>query len=360
MTVEPALVLAWLVLAHLVADFVLQPDAMAHAKALPGGRGIRGLLGHTLVVAACLLPFGLAFGLPGWVLLAVVALSHALIDRTKSVLTRRAETAALDDARRRHASTGGVADGLGPAWTPAPAALFALDQLVHVIVIVAAWAVLLSTAPLDPVFAARVGDALGSWDPATVHSITLRGVVLAGLLIVNVRAGALFVAVLVGPGPAADSLPAPATPAATGRRTGVPAEPAGVPGGPRAWTLSLGPLVGRAVPDPAAAAPSVGEPAVATPPGPAEAPAQPAHHAPAPPARVGEAIGILERLLIVTFVLVRAEAAIGLVIAAKTLARFRQLDDRDFAEYYLLGTLGSVAVAAISAFVALAALDTLG
>jgi hypothetical protein len=80
----------------------------------------------------------------------------------------------------------------------------------------------------------------------------------------------------------------------------------------------------------------------------------------APPGRVGEAIGIIERLLIVTFVLVGAEAAIGLVIAAKTLARFKQLDDRDFAEYYLLGTLASVAVAAISAFVAVAALGTLG
>ena len=40
-----------------------------------------------------------------------------------------------------------------------------------------------------------------------------------------------------------------------------------------------------------------------------------------------------------------ADAAVGFVIAAKTIARFRLLDDRDFAEYYLLGTLGSVSVA---------------
>jgi hypothetical protein len=62
----------------------------------------------------------------------------------------------------------------------------------------------------------------------------------------------------------------------------------------------------------------------------------------------------------VTFVLAGAEAAIGLVIAAKTLARFKQLDDRDFAEYYLLGTLASVAIASISAFAAAAALGSLG
>ena len=48
-----------------------------------------------------------------------------------------------------------------------------------------------------------------------------------------------------------------------------------------------------------------------------------------------------------------AEAAVGFVIAAKTIARFKQLDDRGFAEYYLLGTLASVAVAISSSLVAL-------
>ena len=45
------------------------------------------------------------------------------------------------------------------------------------------------------------------------------------------------------------------------------------------------------------------------------------------------------------------------MVAAKTLARFRQLDDRDFAEYYLLGTLASVAVAIVSGLIARAALS---
>ena len=59
------------------------------------------------------------------------------------------------------------------------------------------------------------------------------------------------------------------------------------------------------------------------------------------------------------FVLTGAEAAVGFVIAAKTLARFKQLDDRGFAEYYLLGTLASVSVALASAVIALAALSTI-
>jgi hypothetical protein len=59
----------------------------------------------------------------------------------------------------------------------------------------------------------------------------------------------------------------------------------------------------------------------------------------------------------VTFILVGAESAIGLVVAAKTIARFRQLDDRDFAEYYLLGTLASVSVAIVTGLIARAALS---
>ena len=47
------------------------------------------------------------------------------------------------------------------------------------------------------------------------------------------------------------------------------------------------------------------------------------------------------------------------MIAAKTLARFKQLDDRGFAEYYLLGTLASASVAIGSALIAQAALSTI-
>ena len=341
MTADQGLVLAWLILAHLVADFVLQPGRMARSKAGPGNEALPALLGHAIVVALCVVPFGLAFGAPGWWVVVIVAVSHVVIDRVKAVLTRRAEAVALAEAQRRHEAAGTAPDGLGPAWTPVPGALFAVDQLAHLAILVAAWAALLSVAPLDPSFAGWAGDWLGRWDQAVAHDVVFRGVVLASLLIVNVRAGALFVGVLVVPRLATE-----------GRTVERPATPATAPStppasGPVGWTIQVGPFEGRAVPDPAEE------------PNPVPA-ATPASAAPAPPGRVGEAIGILERLLIVTFVLVGAEAAIGLVIAAKTLARFKQLDDRDFAEYYLLGTLASVAVAAISAFVAVAALDSLG
>ena len=342
MTADAGLVLAWLILAHLVRTSCSSRAAWLVPRRPRGGGATPALLGHALVVGICVVPFGLAFGAPGWWVVAIVTLSHAAIDRLKAVLTRRAEAAALAEARRRHEAAGTAPDGLGPAWTPVPGALFAVDQFAHVAILVAAWAALLSVAPLDPAFAGWAAGWLGARDPAVVHEVLFRGVVLASLLIVNVRAGALFVGVLVAPRLAIEGRPLEDRPTASATPA-TPAPPA--PPARLGWTFQVGPIEGRAVPDPAAPPPTA---------------VTQVHASPAPPGRVGEAIGIIERLLIVTFVLAGAEAAIGLVIAAKTLARFKQLDDRDFAEYYLLGTLASVAIASISAFAAAAALGSLG
>ena len=71
------------------------------------------------------------------------------------------------------------------------------------------------------------------------------------------------------------------------------------------------------------------------------------------PAR-GRMIGLLERGIVFIFTLTGNLSAIGLVLAAKAFARFRQLDDREFAEYMLIGTLlsisGAMAVGLIMKF----------
>lgn len=59
----------------------------------------------------------------------------------------------------------------------------------------------------------------------------------------------------------------------------------------------------------------------------------------------GLLIGVLERALALTLVLMDQFGALGLILAAKALARFRALDDRDFAEYVLIGTLASLLLA---------------
>ncbi|MGL4819999.1 MAG: DUF3307 domain-containing protein [Bacilli bacterium] len=56
----------------------------------------------------------------------------------------------------------------------------------------------------------------------------------------------------------------------------------------------------------------------------------------------GKYIGYIERLLILIFVFQGQYGAIGFIIAAKSLARFKQMDDRGWAEYFLLGTLTSI------------------
>src|SRR5712692_9721524 len=59
----------------------------------------------------------------------------------------------------------------------------------------------------------------------------------------------------------------------------------------------------------------------------------------------GRTIGALERALALTLVLLNQFAAIGLIVAAKSLARFKAMEDREFAEYFLIGTLASLLLA---------------
>jgi len=61
----------------------------------------------------------------------------------------------------------------------------------------------------------------------------------------------------------------------------------------------------------------------------------------------GELIGYLERVLILTFTLVGSYAAVGFVLAAKSIFRFGELnksDDRSMTEYVLIGSLVSVVI----------------
>lgn len=56
----------------------------------------------------------------------------------------------------------------------------------------------------------------------------------------------------------------------------------------------------------------------------------------------GKLIGYIERLLVISLTMVGAYPSIAFIIAAKSIARFKQLDDRNWAEYFLLGTLTSI------------------
>jgi hypothetical protein len=351
MSSDPILTLAWLVLAHLVADFILQTNGVVAAKTARDGRAWRGFVGHATGVAACLVPLVLAFGSWGAVALVVIVVSHVVIDQLKIVATRRTEAAALAEARRRHEGAAPAA-GLGRAWTPLPAAWFILDQVAHVAVIGVVWAVWLAGTALTPGWSSGVAALTGGWDQGFFHQVVRTVVIVIGLLIANVRGGAIFVATLVRPLEAGDELGGGRPAGAAGSRDEEGESPGrgAAPAAGRGWSFRFGPFSGRVVADP----PLVDHPVPAA--RPADGDILGERVMLPPPARVGATIGVLERLLIVTFVLVGADAAIGFVIAAKTIARFRQLDDRDFAEYYLLGTLASVSVAIVTGLIARTAL----
>jgi len=61
--------------------------------------------------------------------------------------------------------------------------------------------------------------------------------------------------------------------------------------------------------------------------------------------RAGALVGVLERLLVIAMILMDQWAVIGFAIAAKSIARFDELKDKDFTDYYLAGTFGSLLVA---------------
>ncbi len=364
---DTVLVIAWLVLAHLVADFVLQNDWIAINKGAGSRTGWAALGTHGFHVGLCLVPVMFAFGVPGIVYVALVVITHMLVDRWKVRATRRAERSAQDAARTRLAATGDAPDsGLGSAWTPWPGMLFVADQVLHLTIAIVAWLVILEGVPLQQGFVDVVNAILRDWDRATVNAVVLTTVILVSLFLVNTRAAYYFVLALVSPrGAAAD--PVVRAPEAA---TAPSAMPASAPSG---YTVRVGPLVATVEPGVATATPAPPAEPVETAPSSVAAATSPAASVPSAepsvkprssvptgaPARIGATIGALERLLIVAFVLVGAEAAVGFVIAAKTIARFKQLDDRGFAEYYLLGTLASVSVALASAIIAKAALGTL-
>jgi hypothetical protein len=363
---DTTLVIVWLVFAHLVADFVLQNDWIAITKGDGSREGYRALLTHGFHVALCLVPAVFAFGVPGIVYLVLVAGSHMLVDRWKVQATKRAEAAAQSQAQARLARTGDVPmSGLGGAWTPWPGMLFLADQALHMTFAIVGWLVILEGAPLLAPWVDFVNLVLRGWDRATVHAVILTGVVLVSLFLLNTRGAYYFVLALVSP---REMTPAPAD-AET-----VPPAPAAPP--PSGYTVRVGPLVATVEPGIAgqgAAVATAQSTAVGA--SSAQASTNGAHPdadvdgtplvkaTPAvpsgAPARIGATSGAMERLLIVGFILTGSAVAVGFVIAVKTIARFKQLDDRGFAEYYLLGTLASVSMAIASGYLALAALNTL-
>jgi hypothetical protein len=310
--VDPVLMVAWLVFAHLVADFVLQNDWIAINKGGGTPTGLRALGLHGLHVALCLVPVVLAFGARGALYVAVVALAHVVVDRWKVRATQRMDALAQAQARDRLARGVLSGSGLGPAWTPWPGMLFLADQVLHLTVAIVGWLVILEGEALLPGFVDFVDAVSRGWDPATFHAAVLAGVVLVSLFLVNTRGAFYFVMALASP---------------RGLRGPVGAADVAASG--------VVPTAGEAAP--------MGD---AAPTGAS--------------ARIEATTQAMVRLLVASLVLAGLAVVAAFVVALDVAVRWRRLGDRGYAEWYLVAMLGSVSVALGSGLVALAALSSLG
>lgn len=64
---------------------------------------------------------------------------------------------------------------------------------------------------------------------------------------------------------------------------------------------------------------------------------------------VGAYIGVIERVIIASLVALQQYSAVGFVFAAKSIARFKRMEEsQEFAEYYLIGTLTSFVIAILA------------
>ena len=66
---------------------------------------------------------------------------------------------------------------------------------------------------------------------------------------------------------------------------------------------------------------------------------------------MGRIIGYLERLIAYLLIITGNISAIAFVLAAKALARFKELEDKAFAEYFLIGTMASLSFTMILSFI---------
>ncbi|PTM59385.1 DUF3307 domain-containing protein [Desmospora activa] len=71
------------------------------------------------------------------------------------------------------------------------------------------------------------------------------------------------------------------------------------------------------------------------------------------PHHIGRYIGMIERVLIIIFIVQGIPHGMMFLIAVKSLARFKQFESKEFAEYYLVGSLSSALIALVFGYAVL-------
>lgn len=287
MNVPPGPVQA--LLALLVAGHALG-DFVFQTRTMVVGKGRPAvLLRHAGAVAAAhllaLLPF---LSWPVVLAAAALGVAHGVVDGVKARWQGRGRMAGPDGGASAGDAAANAGDAAGRRLPRTSITVFLADQAVHAATVVGAWLLLRG---MDP-------DAWLLVDRNLAPTLYSAGVLVTGFAFVGNGGSGLVRGVL------AHLAPGPGGTAGFGRTTDVegPDEHGATAG------LDDSGLEGS-----------------------------------------GRLIGILERLLGLILVLMGQWAALAVVLAAKSIARFEELRDRPFAEYYLVGTLASLVVAVLTA-----------
>lgn len=274
-----------LMIAHLLADFYFQPSSLAEGKL----KSIPSALLHFAIYAVTLgIPLAL-FAAPDqiWKSLLVIAGSHILVDSVRILIER--------NTKQKY-----------------PIVLFAIDQTLHLLVIFfVCHRFLLPASFIDPSFVVSTV----SLDATVLHNSLLYCLIFLLVLLPE----AIIVKKLL------QSLPQQKQPVPIAQERMKSSHQA---------ILQRRNKTGNAM----VVRSFVKEPMAKT--------VQPS--ATQSDQNMGFLIGMLERVLVAIFILVGQYSAIAFVITAKSIARFKQLEDQTFAEKYLIGTLSSVALSMLT------------
>lgn len=274
-----------LLVSHLLADFYLQPNSLANGKL----KSIPLALLHYAIYAVAIgIPL-LLFLAPDqvWKALLMIAGSHCLIDSIRILVE--------NNTNQKY-----------------PILLFGIDQALHILIILCVYWLNMRSTPVD------ASSIIGRY--FSIDSVVLNNVLLYILIFLLVLLPEAIIVKKI-----LQSLPQKNHPKLKRNMRAKPSRKSLI----QSTYKYNGSIIVRSYVNNSSFPPVVSDDEKQGP-------------------NMGLIIGMLERILVAVFILAGQYSSIAFVIAAKSIARFKQLEDQAFAEKYLIGTLSSVALSMLT------------
>lgn len=274
-----------LVIAHLLADFYFQPKSLANGKLKSTPLALLHFFVYLVTLAIPLVLFAAPDQI--WKALLIIAGSHGLIDGVRILIE--------NNTKQKY-----------------PILLFGIDQALHILIILCVYWFAVQSNPND---ASSFMSRNCSFDAVMLHNVLLYALIFLFVLLPE----AIFVKKLM------QSLPQQSQPNLKSHARAKSVHKALIENTNKYRDgIIVRSYVKKAL---VSAVPSNDD---------------------KKDQNMGLIIGMLERILVALFILVGQYTSIAFVITAKSIARFKQLEDQSFAEKYLIGTLSSVALSMLT------------